>query len=109
SSPYFNQPLPIQFYTHSLHDALPISFFDPAGMNPDGIPGSLAFAGSGSACQPACYGAEYPEKAWRKGFAPRLSIAYAYDPKTVVRAGYGVFLTQAFYQDRKSTRLNSSH
>ena len=74
-----------------------LSFFDPAGMNPDGIPGSLAFAGSGSACQPACYGAEYPEKAWRKGFAPRLSIAYAYDPKTVVRAGYGVFLTQAFY------------
>src|SRR5206468_7656680 len=30
-----------------------LSFFDPAGMNPDGIPGSLAFAGSGSACQPA--------------------------------------------------------
>jgi len=74
-----------------------LSFFDPIGSNPDGIPGSLAFAGSGSACQPACFGAEYPEKAWRKGFAPRLSIAYAYDPKTVVRAGYGVFFTQAFY------------
>ena len=74
-----------------------LSFFDPSGMNPDGIPGRLAFAGNGSTCQPACYGAEYPDKAWRKGFAPRLSIAYAYDPKTVVRAGYGVFFTQAFY------------
>ena len=74
-----------------------VSFFDPTGMNPDGIPGSLAFAGSGSGCQPACFGAEYPEKAWRKGFAPRLSVAYSYDQKTVVRAGYGVFFTQAFY------------
>src|SRR6266480_3435301 len=74
-----------------------LSFFDPTGMNPDGIPGRLAFAGNGSSCQPACYGAEYPEKPWRKGFAPRLSVAYSYDQKTVVRAGYGVFFTQAFY------------
>lgn len=74
-----------------------LSFFDPTGKNPDGIPGSLAFAGSGSGCQPACFGAEYPEKAWHRGFAPRLSVAYSYDQKTVVRAGYGVFFTQAFY------------
>ena len=74
-----------------------LSFFDPVGQNPDGIPGTLAFAGSGSSCQPACYGSQYPEKPWRRGFAPRLSIAYAYDQKTVVRAGYGVFFTQAFY------------
>src|SRR5256885_1409649 len=74
-----------------------LSFFDPTGMNPDGIPGRLAFAGNGSSCQPACYGSEYPEKPWRKGFAPRLSVAYSYDQKTVVRAGYGVFFTQAFY------------
>src|SRR5256886_1805928 len=53
-----------------------LSFFDPVGANPDGIPGRLAFAGSGSACQSACYGAEYPEKAWHRGFAPRLSVAY---------------------------------
>ena len=74
-----------------------LSFFDPNGQNPDGIPGTLAFAGSGSACQPACYGSQYPEKPWRRGFAPRLSVAYSYDQKTVVRAGYGVFFTQAFY------------
>jgi len=74
-----------------------LSFFDPIGQNPDGIPGTLAFAGSGSSCQSACYGGQYPEKAWHKGFAPRLSVAYSYDQKTVVRAGYGVFFTQAFY------------
>src|SRR5207248_9977985 len=44
-----------------------------------------------------CYGAEYPERPWRRGFAPRLSVAYSYDQKTVVRAGYGVFFSQAFY------------
>jgi len=74
-----------------------LSFFDPTGQNPDGIPGTLAFAGKGSGCEPACYGSEYPEKPWRRGFAPRLSIAYSYDQKTVIRAGYGVFFTQAFY------------
>jgi Carboxypeptidase regulatory-like domain len=74
-----------------------LSFFDPNGQNPAGIPGSLAFAGKGSVCEPACFGSEYPEEPWRRGFAPRLSIAYSYDQKTVVRAGYGVFFTQAFY------------
>src|SRR5260370_1869250 len=54
-------------------------------------------AGKRSRFQPACYGAQYPEKPWRRGFAPRLSVAYSYDQKTVVRAGYGVFFTQAFY------------
>jgi Carboxypeptidase regulatory-like domain/TonB dependent receptor len=85
------------YYSPSREKYNHLSFFDPTGMNPDGIPGRLAFAGNGSACQPDCYGAQYPEKAWHRGFAPRLSVAYAYDPKTVVRAGYGVFFTQAFY------------
>src|SRR5438477_508050 len=58
---------------------------------------SWALHVNGSSCQPACYGSEYPEKPWRRGFAPRLSVAYSYDQKTVVRAGYGVFFTQAFY------------
>lgn len=74
-----------------------LSFFDPNGQNPAGIPGTLAFAGKGSTCEPACFGSEYPEEPWHRGFAPRLSIAYSYDQKTVVRAGYGVFFTQAFY------------
>jgi hypothetical protein len=73
------------------------SFFDPVGANPGagGRPGRLAFAGDefGS----ASFGKEFPEETWKKGFAPRFGVAYSWDQKTVIRAGYGVFFTQAFY------------
>jgi hypothetical protein len=86
------------YYSPSLEKYSHFSFFDPSGINATaGIPGRLAFAGKGSACQPACYGHDFPERAWKNGFAPRLSFAYALNQKTVVRAGYGVFFTQAFY------------
>jgi len=87
------------YYTPSRGRYDHFSFVDLVGTNPNagGLPGRLAFAGSGSSCDPACYGAPYPEKPWHKGFAPRLSFAYSYDQKTVVRAGYGIFFAQAFY------------
>lgn len=73
-----------------------MSFFD-YGPNPGagGRPGRLAFAGSkwGSASA----GAPYPEQPWSNGFAPRVGVAYAFNDKTVIRTGYGVFYTQAFY------------
>ncbi len=97
----FNFGMRWDYYTPSREKYDDFSFVDLAGTNPNagGLPGRLAFAGSNSACQAAsaCYGAPYPEKPWRKGFAPRLSVAYSYDQKTVVRAGYGVFFAQAFY------------
>ncbi len=73
------------------------SFFDPVGANPGagGRPGRLAFAGDGYGS--ASFGSEFPEKTWKKGFAPRFGVAYSWDQKTVIRAGYGVFFTQAFY------------
>jgi hypothetical protein len=82
-------------YNHS-------SFFDPSGANPGagGRPGRLAFAGSGSGS--VNYGAAgfsraHPENTWYGGFAPRLGIAYAFSSNSVVRAGYGIFVNQAFY------------
>src|SRR5688572_32682843 len=42
-------------------------------------------------------------KAYYGGFSPRLGFAWTMNEKTVVRGGYGMV------QDRKSTRLNSSH
>jgi hypothetical protein len=71
------------------------SFFD-FGPNPDagGRPGRLAFAGSTG---PDSAGRRYPENDWNGGFAPRLGIAYALNSKTVIRTGYGIFYTQAFY------------
>ncbi len=93
----FNFGLRWDYYTPSREKYNHFSFIDLVGPNPGGIPGRLAFAGSSGGCSPACYGAPYPEKPWKKGFAPRLSVAYSYDQKTVVRAGYGVFFAQAFY------------
>jgi hypothetical protein len=73
------------------------SFFDPSGPNPGagGRLGRLAFAGDkyGS----ASFGARHPEETWFKGFAPRFSIAYSLTSKTVVRTGYGIIFTQAYY------------
>ncbi|MPY90716.1 MAG: hypothetical protein GEU99_22705 [Luteitalea sp.] len=73
------------------------SFFDPDGANPSagGRPGRLAFAGDGYGA--ASYGAPYPEEPWYGGLAPRLGAVYALNEKTNVRAGWGVFFTQAFY------------
>ena len=74
-----------------------LSFFDPVGANPGagGRPGRLAFAGDDYG--QASFGRDVPEETWWKGFAPRLGIAYSWDQKTVIRTGYGVFYTQAFY------------
>ncbi len=73
-----------------------MSFFD-FGANPGagGLPGRLAFAGNNFGAASA--GVRYPEQNWHKGFGPRLGIAYGINDKTVVRTGYGIFYTQAFY------------
>ena len=79
------------------------SFLDPLGANPGagGRRGRMAFAGSGvpggEDYGAAGFSRTHPENTWYRGYAPRLGIAYAWDPKTVVRAGYGIFLNQAFY------------
>ena len=74
-----------------------LSFFDPTGANPGagGRPGRLAFAGD--AYGAASYGDRYPEKDWYGGFAPRLGAVYSLNDKTVLRGGWGIFYTQAFY------------
>jgi hypothetical protein len=74
-----------------------LSFFDPIGANPaaGGRPGRLAFAGSDYGA--ASFGSRRPEETFKKGFGPRIGIAYAVNDKTVVRTGYGIFYTQAFY------------
>jgi len=65
--------------------------------NPDAgnLPGSLAYAGTKWGA--ASFGKRYPENVWNGGFGPRIGAAYRLDEKTVVRAGYGMFYTQAFY------------
>jgi hypothetical protein len=73
------------------------SFFDPTGVNPGagGRLGRLAFAGT--RWGDASFGRRHPEYTYYKAFAPRLGFAYSWNAKTVVRGGYGIFFTQAFY------------
>ncbi len=85
------------YYSPSSEKFDRFSFFDPVGPNPGagGRPGRLAFAGDGWG--EASYGRRYPEEDWYGGFAPRLGVVYSLNPKTVVRTGWGIFYTQAFY------------
>ena len=85
------------YFTPSSEKYNVFSFFDPVGANPGagGRPGRLAFAGSDYGA--ASYGAPYPEKPFKKAFAPRLGVTYALNPKTLVRAGWGIFYDRAFY------------
>jgi hypothetical protein len=74
-----------------------MSFFDPLGANPGAgnLLGRLAFAGTKWGA--ASFGRRTPEKIWHRAFAPRLGVAYSFDSKTVVRAGYGIFYQQVYY------------
>ncbi|MFB3924256.1 MAG: carboxypeptidase regulatory-like domain-containing protein [Terriglobia bacterium] len=74
-----------------------MSFFDPEGLNlaAGGRQGRLAFAGTRWGA--ASFGKRHPEDTYYHAFAPRLGIAYAVGPKTVVRTGYGIFYNQAYY------------
>jgi hypothetical protein len=85
------------YYSPSSEKFDVFSFFDPVGANPGagGRPGRLAFAGDSYG--PNSFGARYPEEDWYGGFAPRLGAVYSYDDKTVIRGGWGIFYTQAFY------------
>ena len=73
------------------------SFLDRDGANAGagGHPGRLAFAGDSFG--EASFYARYPERNWYGGYAPRLGVVYSWNDKTVVRAGWGIFYTQAFY------------
>ncbi len=84
-------------FTPSVEKFNHTSFLDPLGPNPGagGRPGRLAFAGS--EWGDASFGRRAPEYTWNKGFAPRFGLAYSVTKNTVVRSGYGIFFTQAFY------------
>jgi hypothetical protein len=66
------------------------SFFNPNLANPvTGVNGALQFAGHGTnTCN-----CSTPVNNFYKNFGPRLGIAYQVDPKTVVRASYGLMFS----------------
>src|SRR4029450_6798569 len=64
-----------------------ISSFQPNLPNPGagGRPRALAFVGSG----PGRIGGDFQD-GWKKGFGPRLGLAYQANGKTVIRASSGI-------------------
>jgi outer membrane receptor protein involved in Fe transport len=84
-------------FTPSTEENDQTSFFDPTGLNPGAgnRPGRLAFAGTKYG--DASYGADAPEKTYYKAYSPRIGLAYAVTPHTVIRTGYGIFFEQAYY------------
>lgn len=63
------------------------AFLDPNAPNPlVGINGALKYYGYG----PNSCGCDTPVKLWWKNVAPRIGFAYAINPKTVIRAAYGI-------------------
>ena len=73
--------------TVEAHDQL--SYFDASIPNPGAgnLPGAYAFAGSG----PGRTGQSTPQTTFKKSIGPRLGLAYAVNPNTVVRAAYGIY------------------
>lgn len=68
---------------YEVHDYL--TSFQPNLVNPgaDGTLGALAYAAKNGNNRSF-------QDAWRKGFGPRLGIAYQLNPKTVIRASSGI-------------------
>jgi len=83
--------------TPSVESQNIFSFLDPTRANPgaNGRPGTLAFAGA--RWGDPSYGKRHPELTYFHAFGPRVGFAYSLSPRTVVRAGYGIFYSQAFY------------
>lgn len=75
--------------------------FDPSVPNPGagGLLGALTFWGNCSACN----GRHYILKPNYKLFEPRLGLAYAFSPKMVVRAYYGLIDTPTFSRFNEGT------
>jgi hypothetical protein len=66
------------------------SFFNPTLANPvTGLNGALAYTGSGAG---TC-NCSTPANNYYKNFGPRVGFAYQLDPKTVIRASYGVMFS----------------
>ncbi|MGA7858418.1 MAG: carboxypeptidase regulatory-like domain-containing protein [Terracidiphilus sp.] len=79
----YDMPIPV------TEQANRMSYVDPTLPNPGagGILGAYVFEGSG----PGRLGGSSPQSVFKKAFGPRIGLAYSVDPKTVIRAGYGIY------------------
>jgi hypothetical protein len=68
-----------------------LSYLDLTLPNPGAgnLPGAYAFSGTGTGRT----GQDTPQSTFRKAVGPRLGFAYALQPSTVLRAGYGIYFS----------------
>jgi len=80
------------------------SFFSPTLTNPvTGVGGALQFTGSGAG---TC-NCSTPVNNYHKNFGPRVGLAYQVDPKTVIRASYGIMFTHGNAVGGSATSLGT--
>ncbi len=79
----YDMPIPV------TEQANRMSYVDPTLPNPGagGLPGAYVFEGTGT----GRLGGSSPQSIFKKAFGPRVGAAYAVDPNTVIRAGYGIY------------------
>jgi hypothetical protein len=75
----YNSPM------HEVNDYMTSFLPNIPNAGAGGLPGALAYAGTGQ----GKIGGQFQDP-WRKGFGPRLGIAYQLDAKTIVRASAGI-------------------
>ncbi len=81
----YDMPIPVTEAQNRM------SYVDPTLANPGagGLPGAYVFEGSGS----GRLGGSSPQSIFNKALGPRLGLSYSVDPKTVLRAGYGIYFS----------------
>ena len=80
------------------------SFFSPTLANPvTGVNGALQFTGHGAG---TC-NCSTPVNNYYKNFGPRIGLAWQVDPKTVVRASYGVMFSHGGAVGGSATSLGT--
>jgi len=81
----YDMPIPVTEAQNRM------SYVDPTLANPGagGLPGAYVFEGSGT----GRLGGDSPQSIFKKAFGPRVGLAYAVDPNTVIRAGYGIYFS----------------
>jgi hypothetical protein len=79
----YDMPIPVTEAQNRM------SYVNPTLPNPGagGLPGAYVFEGSGA----GRLGGSSPQSIFKKAFGPRLGLAYAVGPNTVIRAGYGIY------------------
>jgi hypothetical protein len=65
------------------------SWMDPSVPNPGaaGLPGAYVFAGQGAGRT----GLNSPQRTYYGSYAPRVGLAYALTPSTIIRSAYGIY------------------